>query len=70
MFAGMHREFVWEISEGELIIACRDPNIGELTRVPASNRFNNAEQATWFAQGKIDTQLEDLEALRAAKSGM
>lgn len=67
--AGVHAPFVWEIVNGELIIACQDARVGELTRIPVSNQFNNAEQATWFAQAKIDTQLEHLEALLADKRG-
>ncbi len=67
VYAGVHHAFEWEIEDGYLVIASRDRNVGELTRQAVSNRFNNAEQATWFAQGQIDTQLEALEAIAAQR---
>ncbi len=63
MYAGVYHQFEWEIEDGYLVIASRDRQIGELKRQVVHNRFSNAEQATWFAQGQIDTQLEALEAL-------
>ena len=66
MYSGQHGPFMWEITGGELVISSRNPHIGELQRQPAANRFNNAEQATWFAQGQIDMQSQSLAALLTA----
>ena len=67
MHAGQHGEFLWEIANGELVISSTNANIGVLMRQPINNRFNNDEQATWFAQGKIDTQLEALSELLSSR---
>ena len=62
MHAGMHQKFVWEIVNQELVIGCADRRLGELLRLPAEMRFNNDEQATWFAQGRIDMHIDELQA--------
>ena len=66
MHAGQYGDFLWEIANGELVISSTDAKIGVLLRQPVNNRFNNDEQATWFAQGKIDTQLDTLNKLTDA----
>ncbi len=68
MYSGQHGDYMWELADGELIISSRDPGIGVLKRQAANNRFNNAEQATWYAQGQIDMQSEALAAARENSS--
>ena len=67
MYSGQHGEYMWELAEGELIISSRDPSIGIIKRQAANNRFSNAEQATWYAQGQIDMQSEALAAARESR---
>jgi hypothetical protein len=67
MIVGIHGDYQWEISDGELRVLAGNPRLGVLGRYPAPAGFNNAEQAQWFAQGKIDTDLEALDALRSQR---
>ncbi len=60
MYAGQHGDYLWELVDGELVIS--SPRVGEIKRQAANNRFNNAEQATWFAQGQIDMHGDELNA--------
>ena len=65
MYVGLHGEYAWELVDGELRISSVDARVGELLSLPAPTAFNNAEQAQWFAQGRIDMNLDALErALR------
>ncbi len=63
MYSGQHGEYLWELAKGELVISSRDPQVGVLKRQAVKGRFNNAEQATWFAQGQIDLQSEAMAAI-------
>ena len=67
MYCGVYQNFTWEISNGELIITSRPVSSVALLRQPVTSRFNNAEQATWFAQGQIDMQLEQLQHQAAVR---
>ena len=58
----MHGEYAWELTDGELHISSMDARVGTLLTLPAPTAFNNAEQAQWFAQGRIDMNLEALQA--------
>ena len=69
MYVGLHGEYAWELANGELRVSSVDARVGELLTLPAPTAFNNAEQAQWFAQGRIDMNLEALEqALRERKA--
>ena len=63
MYAGVHNDYLWEIDDGKLVIRSSDPKLGVIKIQAVNNRFNNAEQATWFAQGHIDTQSDQLAEL-------
>ncbi len=58
MYAGQHGDYLWELVDGVLVIS--SPRAGVIKRQAANNRFNNAEQATWFAQGQIDMHSDEL----------
>ena len=66
MFVGVHGDYHWELSGGQLRVSSANPRPGLLKSYPAPTAFNNAEQAQWFAQGRIDTNAEELAALAAA----
>ena len=63
MFVGVHGDFHWELDGGELRVSSANPRLGLLKAYPAPTAFNNAEQAQWFVQGRIDTDAEALAAL-------
>lgn len=66
MFVGIHGNYHWELSDGELRVSSADPCVGLLKSYPAPTAFNNAEQAQWFVQGRIDMNAEELAALAAS----
>ncbi len=68
MYSGQHGEYVWELVDSELVISSPDPKIGVLKRQAANGRFNNAEQATWYAQGQIDMQSEAMAAILESRA--
>lgn len=68
MYSGLHGAFEWDLEGGELIVSSRNPRIGRLKTFEAPTSFNNAEQAQWFAQGRIDVHGEELAALEAARA--
>ena len=67
MYGGIHQGFVWDLSDNQLTITSTDRRLGILREQVVHNCFNNAEHATWFAQAQIDTQLEELNAILAAR---
>ena len=71
MFVGVHGNYHWELAGGELRVSSADPHLGFLKSYPAPEAFNNAEQAQWFVQGRIDTNAEQLAALaKATEKGL
>ncbi len=68
MFVGIQGNYHWELSSGELRVSSANPRLGHLKSYPAPAAFNNAEQAQWFAQGRIDMNAEELAALAEAVS--
>ena len=66
MFVGVHGAYHWELRGGELRVSSSDSRLGLLKSYPAPTAFNNAEQAQWFVQGRIDMNAEELAALVAA----
>ena len=66
MFVGVHGDYHWELGGGELRVLSADPLVGYLRSFESPASFNNEEQATWFAQGRIDTHLDELRALTEA----
>ena len=67
MAAGIHGAYEWEVNDGRLQIFSSTPKVGVLLELPISRGFDNAEQVQWFVQGQIDTRLEELERLEAAR---
>ena len=63
MFCGVHGNFEWDLAGGELRISAANTSVGQLKVMPAPTSFNNAEQAQWFAQGRIDMHLDELTQL-------
>ncbi len=68
MFVGIHASYHWELDAGELRVSSADPRVGLLKSYPAPAAFNNAEQAQWFVQGRIDMHAEELAAAAKAKT--
>ena len=68
MFVGVHGNYHWELDGGELRVSSADAQVGFLKSYPAPAAFNNAEQAQWFVQGRIDMNAADLAAVEQAKS--
>ncbi|MYH17012.1 MAG: hypothetical protein F4149_17750 [Gammaproteobacteria bacterium] len=68
MFVGVHGDYHWELRGGELRVSSANPRLGLLKSYPAPTAFNNAEQAQWFVQGRIDMNAEELAAAAKAKS--
>ena len=66
MFVGIHGDYHWELDGGELRVSSANPRLGFLKAYPAPTAFNNAEQAQWFVQGRIDTHAEELAQLAQA----
>jgi hypothetical protein len=63
VFEGIHGAFHWDLADGELVVSSTNPRIGVLARYEAPNSFNNAEQAQWFAQARIDVHGDELAQL-------
>lgn len=67
MYCGLHDDFQWDLVDGELIVYSSKPKVGRLKTFEAPTSFNNAEQAQWFAQGRIDMNGEELARLEREK---
>lgn len=63
MFVGIHGNYHWELGGGELRVSSADPRVGFLKSYTAPSAFNNAEQAQWFVQGRIDMNADELATL-------
>jgi len=62
MYCGIYTDYLWDVVDGKLLVSSKDPRIGLLREFEAPTSFNNAEHATWFAQGTIDLHGEELTA--------
>jgi hypothetical protein len=68
MYSGLHGDFEWDLVNGELVVYSSNRKIGRLTTFEAPTSFNNAEQAQWFAQSRIDIHGDELARLERAQA--
>jgi amino-acid N-acetyltransferase len=60
VFSGLHGDYEWDLINGKLLVSSRNRKVGSLRTFDAPRSFNNAEQAQWFAQGRIDIHGDEL----------